>query len=380
MLWSWSLLALAGAVGESKGDLGLTEEQLSGKAPCEEGNSRELCVTDIGTVDVFDDVVLTNDGQLWDKSSGAKVRKLVVPDAKLNAVAFSKDGTQIATAGSDGARIFTTLTGDEVFKMGTDAVTALAWRQDGLLAVGGATGVSLYRNGVAVADGDIATSNPVSALAIGTAGAAGQSWLVVGTESNTVKVYSQKDAGDTYVHNQDLAHADGSKVTAVAMAMSTTLWKAHNHIFTGTDDGSATVWNLEDGSKMHVLAHDAAISSLDAGTAERRKRSAMITAAGNKVTIWDVTKGAVVRIHDEGQAVASVAFANDDSFAAIARQDRVRIFDKKALRVEALESDGGGSDVGKVIVIVATAVSCGLGCLALLCVLKGKRLLSAGKL
>ena len=43
--------------------------------------------------------------------------------------------------------------------MGTTAVTAVAWRDDGLLATGGATGVSLWRSGALVAGGDIATSN-----------------------------------------------------------------------------------------------------------------------------------------------------------------------------------------------------------------------------
>ena len=100
---------------------------------------------------------------MFDAATGAEVSRLD-HDAPVNAVAFSPDGTRVATGSSDGSgRVFDAATGAEVSRLDHDApVNAVAFSPDGTRVATGSGGG--FSRGGSARVFDAATGAEVSRL------------------------------------------------------------------------------------------------------------------------------------------------------------------------------------------------------------------------
>jgi WD40 repeat protein len=77
--------------------------------------------------------------RVWDAATGRQLLKLEVPDGR--AVAFSPDGTRLATVGHGSPRIWDAASGNQLPKVRHGSAQAVAFSPDGTrLATGGSDG------------------------------------------------------------------------------------------------------------------------------------------------------------------------------------------------------------------------------------------------
>jgi TIR domain/WD domain, G-beta repeat len=214
--------------------------------------------------------------KLWDTANGEQlleIGSLVV----ATAVAYSPDGTRLATAGADNR--------------------AYIWN------VGDANGTPLQH---------FPHAGPVTAVSFNDDGTR----LATGSADQTVRIWDVADGSQLELLRHDKA------VSAVAFSPDGT------HLATATED-SARIWNADNRELLHELPHDddevTAVSFNDDGT------RLATGSADQTVRIWDVADGSQLELLHHGEPVSAVAFSPDGTQLATAGADIARIWDVAGL-------------------------------------------------
>jgi WD40 repeat protein len=232
-------------------------------------------------------------------------------DGPVTAVAFSPDGTLLATASADGsARLFDPATGAELARLGHDGpVTAVAFSPDGtLLATASADGAArLFGAEVTRLSHDDAVVR-VLFSPDGTR-------LATASADGSARLFDPATGAEL----ARLGH-DGP-VTAVAFSPDGTL------LATASEDQSARLFDPTTSAELARLGHHGgpvtAVAFSPDGTC-------LATASyDGSARVFDPTTGAELVRHDHGRQVFAVAFSPDATRLATAANDgSARVFDE----------------------------------------------------
>jgi hypothetical protein len=181
--------------------------------------------------------------RVWDVASGRKLLE-VCHDRAVWAVAFSGDGTRLATGSQDKrARVWDAASGERLLEVGhDDAVRAVAFSSDGTLL---ATG-SRYRSARVwhAASGERLLEVPHDGAVWAVAFSPKGLRLATGGEDSLARIW---DAGGVLKFRHDGA------VRAVAFSPDGTL------LATGCEDKRARVWDAASGERLLEVRHDRAV-------------------------------------------------------------------------------------------------------------------------
>ncbi|MEV0724315.1 NB-ARC domain-containing protein [Micromonospora purpureochromogenes] len=232
----------------------------------------------------------------------------------VNAVAIARDGTWLASAGSDGVRIWDPVTGEHRGYLAghIGPVRAVAIALDGTwLASAGSDGVRIWDPGTGEQRRELAGHTDwVNAVAIAPDG----TWLASAGSDGSVRIWDPV----TGEQRRKLAgHTSG--VNAVAIARDGT-WLA-----SAGSDGSVRIWDPGTGEQRRKLAgHTDWVNAVAIAP-----DGAWVASAGSDgVRIWDPVTGEQRReLAGHTDWVNAVAIAPDGTWLASAGYDGVRIWD-----------------------------------------------------
>ncbi|MEV4138503.1 pentapeptide repeat-containing protein [Dactylosporangium sp. NPDC049742] len=229
----------------------------------------------------------------------------------VNAVAWSPDGTRLATGGNDGVRVWNATTGEEHLQFAghTDWVRSVTWSPDGTrLATGGNDGVWIWNT---------ATGAEHRHLAGHTSSVEAVAWSPDGTHlatggDDSVRVWNATTGVE---HLQLAGHT--SSVEAVAWSPDGT------HLATGGDDG-VRVWNTAAGAEpLQLAGHTEWVRSV----AWSPDGTRLATGSNDGVRIWNTATGTEhLRLAGHTGAGSEVAWSPDGTRLATAGKYRVRIW------------------------------------------------------
>jgi WD40 repeat protein len=242
---------------------------------------------------------------------------------RVNGVAFSPDGTRIATVCQDytgqiwearTGRLLQTLQGHTLW------VTSVAWAADGeCLATGSADKTARVW--------EARTGQLLQTLQGDTHGVTSVAWaadderLAVGSADNTAQVWEAK-TGRLLQTLQ--GHAQG--ITSVAWA------RDGEHLATGSHDKTAAVWEARTGRLLQTIQGHAQGPFSVTWTMDGE---GLITCSDRTVQMWEVRTGRLLRtFHGHTLAVTSVATTKDGEYLATGSHDKTaRVWDVKTGRL-----------------------------------------------
>jgi WD40 repeat protein len=254
-------------------------------------------------------------------------------DAPCEALAFSPDSTRIATTGADATlRVWTVRGGAAASKLALGASgpasTLVAWSPDGnhvATADGG--------GGLRVWDVDARTSRPlvgqVGSVNAITFAAGGRLLLSAGHDRAL-------HAWDVVGHRPPRTfEGHGGPIGGVGVAPDGV------RAVTCSDDGTARIWNLEDGSSRVLLGHVGPVILCELS----RDGDQVLTTGIGGARVWDASPAAEVALRGHDGAVHRLAWSKDGHYVASASDDHTaRVWDVGAQREEAV-IDGLGRRV-----------------------------------
>jgi WD40 repeat protein len=217
-----------------------------------------------------------NQVNIWDVSDGTEVRALSGHTHSATSVAFSPDGTLLASASSDETvRIWDVSDGTEVQTLSTHSATSVAFSPDGTLLASASYG-----------------------------------------SVNQVKIWDVSDGTEVRALT---GHT--SCVRSVAFSPDGTL------LASASDDKTVRIWDVSDGTEVRAFGHTCMNSV--AFSPDGTLLASATYGSDNQVKIWDVSDGTEVRaLSGHTSAVNSVAFSPDGTLLASASDDKtVRIWD-----------------------------------------------------
>jgi eukaryotic-like serine/threonine-protein kinase len=233
------------------------------------------------------------------------IRTLTGHTNDVSAVAFSPDGTLLATGSSQTARLWNAATGQTIRTLtGHTNGPAVAFSPDGtLLATGSSQTARLW---------DIATgqtirtltghAGPVSAVAFSPDGTV----LATGSRDQTARLW---DAATGQTIRTLTGHA--GPVSAVAFSPDGTV------LATGSRDGTTRLCDAATGQKIRTLTDSGrAVAFSPDGTL-------LATGRGDQARLWDAATGQTIRTltgHTHG--VSAVAFSPDGTLLATGSRDK----------------------------------------------------------
>ena len=230
-------------------------------------------------------------------------------DDMVHAVAFSPDGTRVATASRDRtARVFDAATGAELARLPhSGPVTSVAFSPDGTrLATASRDGSARIFDAATGAElARLPHGGPVTSVAFSPDG---------------TRVATASDDGSARIFDAQLARLPhGGPVTSVAFSPDGT------RVATASHDGSARIFDAATGAELARLPHDGIVSSVAFSPDGTRVATA---SHDGSARIFDAATGAeLARLPHDG-IVSSVAFSPDGTRVATAsRDDAARVFD-----------------------------------------------------
>jgi WD40 repeat protein/energy-coupling factor transporter ATP-binding protein EcfA2 len=224
--------------------------------------------------------------RVWDAASGTELNALR-HEGEVWGVAFSPDGTRLASASSDRtARMWELASGAQLYVLGhQDAVRGVAFSPDG------------NRLATASADG-------------------------------TARVWDTASA--TQLH----AFRHEGEVWGVAFSPDGT------RLASASSDRTARMWELASGAQLYVLGHQDAAW----GVAFSPDGNRLATASNDRfVRVWDAVAGTEVNAFGDEDAVWGVAFSSDGTRLATGSRDgTARVWDTaSATQLHAFRHEGG---------------------------------------
>ncbi|MFD1542410.1 WD40 repeat domain-containing protein [Nonomuraea guangzhouensis] len=242
--------------------------------------------------------------RIWDATTGTPIAEL-----PQGIIALSRDGGRLATEDS----VWDTAAGQAVATLKSGLVEAAAFGHDGTLLATAADGTVRVRN---PATGVTVTQLPgfrghIGALALDAKGAR----LAIG-------------GPDSVVHLRDLATGKSAELMGHAKPVnSLDFTRDGTYLATGSEDGTARVWNVATGVSVTTLKSDAE-SVMSVAFNPDGTRLATGSFDGT-VRIWDVATGLVVtELKGQSQYLSAVAFnANGTRLATGSSDGTARVWE-----------------------------------------------------
>jgi RNA polymerase sigma factor (sigma-70 family) len=283
-----------------------------------------------------------NTVRIWDPATGRVVREIHPQEGWIWGVAFSPDGTLLATAGdhrSKKVRLWDVKTGKPVrsFEGHTNAIRGLSYSPDGK------TIASAAQDGT-VRVWDAESGKELRQFAGGTT-----PMLRSVAYSPNGKKLATTDTGDS-VHLWDAESGQAAgNLSAGRGGLASAAWsKDGKRIVAGSEDGTVYVWDVAAGKELHKVSALAKAAlgvafapddkSFAAGYGDWNEGSRDL--AGGAVVVWDAESGKVMRRLEDGVTpVQAIAFAPDGTaLAAVTLNSGVLIWDPATGRPRAASS------------------------------------------
>jgi eukaryotic-like serine/threonine-protein kinase len=240
----------------------------------------------------------------------------------VNAVAWSPDGTLIASASDDGTADVWDLNGDSIVSYDGHSghtVHAVAWSPDGTLV---ATGSSDNTADVWNLEGDrIVSYNGHSMTVFAVAWSSKENYIASGSNDKTVDVWDAEDG-------EFITSYSGHSECVNAVAWSPT----GKRIASASDDDTVDVWDAEDGELVTSYSgHSDDVYAVAWSPNGRRIASA---SDDETVQVWIANTGNLVVSYDEhSEYVRAVAWSPDGTRIASGSDDTtVQIWDATTAR------------------------------------------------
>jgi len=261
--------------------------------------------------------------RVWDVGTGQELATLKGHTTELSSLAFSPDGQRLVTGSADRtAKVWDVRGGPEVLtlKGHSSSVSGLAFSPDGRrLASASADGTARVR--------DARTGEEVLTLTAPIGGLTGVAFapdgrLATAGNDGTARVWDATTG-------QQLLLLDGHSrsLTAVAFGANGT------RLATASNDGTAKVWDADTGQELVALkAHTGVVYGVTFSPDGTR----LATASQDfTAKVWDARTGAeLLTLRGHGNAVSGVAFSADGTRLATAGQDSTaRVWDAQTGRL-----------------------------------------------
>jgi WD40 repeat protein len=256
--------------------------------------------------------------RIWDPETGTELTHLTGHTSAVQAVAYSPDGTRLATASNDGStRIWDPETGTELTHLTghTSAVWAVAYSPDG-------TRLATASNDGSTRIWDPETGTELTHLTGHTSAVRAVAYSPDGTRLATASIDGSTRIWDPET-GTELTHLTGhtSAVRAVAYSPDGT------RLATASNDGSTRIWDPETGTELtHLTGHTSAVRAV----AYSPDGTRLATASNDGSTrIWDPETGTeLTHLTGHTSAVRAVAYSPDGTRLATASNDgSTRIWD-----------------------------------------------------
>ena len=269
--------------------------------------------------------------RVFDAATGTEISRLD-HDSPVTAVAFSPDGTRVATGSGDmlgrggSARVFDAATGTEISRLDHDSpVNAVAFSPDGTgVATGSGSGDMLGRGAGSARVFDAATGtetsrldhdSPVTAVAFSPDGTR------VATGSGDMSGRGGSARVFDAATGTEISRLDhDSPVNAVAFSPDGT------RVATGSDDRSARVFDAATGTEISRLDHDSPVTAVafspdGTGVATGSGSGDMLGRGAGSARVFDAATGAEISRLDHDGRVYAVAFSPDGTRVATGSGD-----------------------------------------------------------
>lgn len=247
--------------------------------------------------------------KLWDMPTGKEARELRGGGRGITSVAFSADGNHLAAGTWDGAiKIWTARDGKEIgtFRGHKETVTSLAFSPDGKRIVSG-SGDDTFRvwdaaNGKQLLMVENDNDYDFTAVAF----FPDNKRILAGDADNALRLW---DAAT----GEELQSLEGHELAITAIAMS----RDGRRIVSGSQDDTARVWDVKSGKQLLTLrGHADDVTSVAISGDGKR----IVSGGDDKaVILWDAATGReLVTLRGLEQHVSSVALSADGSRVAAA--------------------------------------------------------------